>query len=551
MAILDNRTALSGFETGDTPAQPDDLAGSPGGTADTEIFIQGSRSYGYYTTTTRDGLLYDAGSAQDWSDNTFYLWVNCGVAGLLDTKANGGLAVRFCGATVSDWFEVNVAGSDDYPPAVSGGWVMLVIDVEKAKTASDRTNGTPPATTAIRYVGVTTITGGTMPRMADNTWLDAMWRLPAATPGLRVEQQNTGPVDWTWADLLSASESNAWGTVKQADGGAIAINTPIRFGANDANTHGFSDTNVAVLWEDWDVATDFYGLEIIGGSGTQSFELGIKSGTGDDATGSQGGAILAAAGGQRFFFDADDANIDACNLYGVTFQHGDDFQLDEANTSVISCLFVDCTSARVDNAGDFLRCTIVDANTGDGVAFLTTDDLGDVVFCTFEFSDGHAIELTTPRVASQTSKGNRFIGYGADDTNDAAIYNNTAGAVAISVTSGGTVGEHTTRDGTSASTTVTGAVSVTVTPIVVGSEVRAYEYVAGPPVSDGPEVDGVESSAGASQALTLVAGQAVNIVVLGPTSSPQTPSRRENLTFTVDQNFDPVQQPDRNFDDPD
>ena len=76
MAIIDNRTALSGFESGDTPAQPDDLSGAAGGTADTEIFIEGVRSYGYYTTTTRDGLLYDAGSAQDWSNNTFYMWVN-------------------------------------------------------------------------------------------------------------------------------------------------------------------------------------------------------------------------------------------------------------------------------------------------------------------------------------------------------------------------------------------------------------------------------------------------------------------------------------------
>jgi hypothetical protein len=494
VALIDNRTALSGFETGDTPAQPDDLTGSLGGTVDTEIFIEGVRSWGYYTTSTRDGLLYDAGSAQNWANNTFYLWVNCGVAGLLDIKSNGGMAVRFCGATVSDWFEVNVAGSDDYPKAIAGGWVMLVVDVEKAKTASHRTNGTPPATSAIRYVGVTTITSGTMPRMVSNTWLDKCWRLPASTPGILVEGQNTGSVDWTWADLLSASLTNAWGTVKASDGGAFAINTPIRFGKNDAVTHGFSDTNKTILWEDWDVATSFYGLEVVGGSGTQSFELGVKTGTGDDATGAQGGVIQAAAGGQRWYFDADDANIDACNLYGVQFIHGGDFQLDMANVSVISCTWLDCDSATISNA-EILRCSVIDANTADGVAFMTTDDLSDIVFCNFEFSDGHGVMLTTPRVASQTSKGNLFTSYGgtpgsnptpSSGSTDAAVYNNSGGAVTITITTNGDTPS--VRNGAGATTVVVANTTVTFDKMKDNSEVRIYDS------GTGAEIDGIEDA---------------------------------------------------------
>jgi hypothetical protein len=493
VALLDNRTKLSGFETGDTPAQPDDLTGAAGGTADTEIYIEGSRSYGYYSGSTRDGLLYDAGSAQNWANNTFYIWVNCGVAGLLNTKAAGGLAVRFCGNTVTDWFEVYVAGSDDYPNAVQGGWVMLVVDIEKAKTASDNTNGTPPGTNAIRYVGITTQTPS-MPRMADNTWLDCMWRLPASTPGILVEGQNTGSVDWTWADLLAASETNAWGTVKQADGGAFALNTPIRFGKNDATTHGFSDTNKTILWEDWNVATSFYGLEVVGGSGTQSFALGVKTGTGDDATGAQGGSIQAAATGERWYFDCDDANIDACNLYGVQFIHGGDFQFDMANVSAISCTWLDCTSATVSNA-EILRCSIVDANTADGVAFMFTDDITDIVFCNFEFSDGHAVQLVTPRVASQTSKGNLFTGYGgtpgsnptpSSGSTDAAIYNNTAGAVTISITSAGD--NPSCRNGASATTTIVANTSMVFTGLKDNTEVRIYD------AGTGVEIDGIEDA---------------------------------------------------------
>lgn len=484
MAILDNRTKLSGFETGDTVTAPDDLSGAAGGTADTEIFIEGVRSYGYYSGSTRDGLLYDHGSAQDWSSNTFYIWVNCGVAGLLNTKAAGGLAVRFCGATVTDWFEVYVAGSDDYPSAVSGGWVMLVVDVEKAKTASDAVNGTPPATTAIRYVGVSTQTTA-MPRMADNTWVDAMWRLPAATPGILVEAQNTGSVDWDFDDIVSTAEASSWGTAKTGPGGSVQLNTPVRYGANDAVTHGFSDTNKTILWEDWDVDASFYGLEVIGGSGAQSFELGIKTGTGDAATGAQGCVIQAAAAGQRWFFTADDANVDVCNVYGCTFNHADDLQIGSATVSFVSTLLVDCTAATVSNA-EILRCSIIDANTLDDVAFMITDDLTDVVFCDFSFSDGHAIELTTPRVASQASKGNLFTGYGATTSTDAAVFNNTAGAVTINVSDLGD--SPTYKDGASASTIVDSPVSYTLTNLVAASEVRIYR------LSDGVELDGIESS---------------------------------------------------------
>jgi len=629
MAIVDGRTALSGFESGDTPAQPDDLTGAAGGTADTEIFIQGSRSYGYYSGSTRAGLLYDAGSAQDWSDNTFYIWVNCGVAGLLNIKTNGGLAVRFCGATVSDWFEVYVAGSDDYPNAVQGGWVMLVVDIEKAKTASDATNGTPPATSAIRYVGISTQTPS-MPRMADNTWLDAMWRLPASTAGIRVEGQNTGSVDWTWADLLSSSDTNAWGTVKTAPGGGIAINTPIQFGANDAVAHGFSDTNQIILWEDWDVDADFYGVTVIGGSSTQSFELGVKTGTGDDATGAQGGIIAASATGERFFFDADDANIDACNVYGVQFIHGADFQLDDANTSVISCAFVDCTSATVTNAGDFLACSVINANTADGAAFVTTDDITDIVRCSFENSMGYAVELTTPRVASQTSKGNLFSGYGpavetfdteldvngttevitvtahpwstgdpvlyndeggtetpgptdgtvywvrsltastislhtseADANSDtarvnltasgggsgethslysgeAAVKNDTAGAVTISITDTGD--SPTIANGVGASTTVSADTEITLTGLINGTEVRVY--------ADGTttELAGIEDVVGNQFVFSQPATDVVDIRIF---KTDYEPADIMQFTMPASDASIPVQQRlDRNFSNP-
>jgi len=481
VAIVDGRTLIYAF---DSAASVVNVGGTAAGSTDTDTAIEGSpkTSVTFNLSNAVQGLLYNNGSTGVVSaGDHIYVWINIGVAGLLDTKAGGGLRFRFCGATIGDFFEVYIAGSDTY----TGGWKMFVIDVDAAQSSPDNTGGTPPSIANVQYLGVVGDTNGAMTKKQDNFWVDAMWRLPSATPGIRVEGQNTGSVDWTWQDVVDASITGAWGTCERLSNGTIKLNTPIRFGANDAVTHGFSDTNEIVGFEDQPVATDLYLIEVIGGSGTQSFQLGLKTGTGDDATGAQGGAIIAPTAGVRFDFDADDANVDACNLYGVQFQHAGDFQLDDAAIETISCTFLDCSSATVSNSL-FLRNSVVDANTADGVAFLTTDDLGDIKFSTFTFSDGHAVKLTTPRVATQASKGNIFNSYGAIGTNDAAVFNDTAGAVLIEVSDNGNTPTY--RNGASASTTTSNPFSLTLTNLTAGTEIRVIR------VSDNVELAGVESS---------------------------------------------------------
>ena len=88
----------------------------------------------------------------------------------------GGVTMRFCGATITDWFEIFIAGSDTY----GGGWVMSVVDVDIARAlavagspATDGAqNGTPPATTAIQYVGIICDIPG-MSKGVENIFVDA------------------------------------------------------------------------------------------------------------------------------------------------------------------------------------------------------------------------------------------------------------------------------------------------------------------------------------------------------------------------------------------
>jgi hypothetical protein len=162
---------------------------------------------------------------------------------------------------------------------------------------------------------------------------------------------------------------------------------------------------------------------------------------------------------------------------------------------------------------------------------------------------GHGLRLgpNTPTTIALTSV--TFTGYsgtpGSNPTEssgsaDAAIFNDSGKAITINV-SGGTTPS--VRNGANSTTVVNSTFAVTVTPIVVGSEVRAYL------TGTATEVDGVESAASTSQVLALPSGAAVDIVVLSY-SPPRIPVRVENQTFTVSQNFNPFQRADPNFSNP-
>ena len=214
-------------------------------------------------------------------------------------------------------------------------------------------------------------------------------------------------------------------------------------------------------------------LNVTGSSGgNTNFTLGVKTGLGDDATGAQGSVITAGAADDRWFLSASSADQDSCNLYGCAFTHGASYLLAAPNVEVISTQFLDCTRAEVFSGSFWLKNTVIDADTADDVAFLFSDDLTNtVVRSTFEFSDGHAIELIPTSSGNQTSKGNIFTGYGADDSTDAAITNNTGGNVTMSIVDGGT--DPTVE--TLANTQTLAQVEITLSGMDSGSEVQVLD----------------------------------------------------------------------------
>ena len=524
MAIVDNRTVV-------------DLATSAAnyvGTSladDTEIVYQGSNSVAENMTNSTRTILYNATSTQNWSNNTFLILVNCGIVGLLDTITAGGFTVRFTGASTSHFFEVYVGGSDSWPTAFAGGWVYFVVDIEVASASPSNTGGTAPATSAIQHVGITATTAA-MTRNVDNTWLNGIWRLPSGTPGILVEGQNTGSVDWTFADIESASETNLWGTFRTADGGAYVSSVPLRIGnSTDSVTHGFTDTNQSLLWQTAPFLADgYYGVEVVGSAtNTINTTWGVKTGTGTDATGAQGILIQSDAGtsGLRWYLTAN-SNIDSFNAYGCTFVNGETSTLDNDNVETISSTFLNCNEA-IQSSGAttalvsslWQRNSVIDANTLDGVGFLKTEDLDNIKYSSFQFSDGHAIEITatTGDLTSETLLENTFTGYSSTTgSTDAAIYNNSGNDVQISST-GGNLVTTSYRNGTSATTTITASITITLTNMKDNTEVRVYETSTldnTPPYSAPTQIAAIENAtAGSTDARTfafsLQAGTGITI----------------------------------------
>ena len=208
------------------------------------------------------------------------------------------------------------------------------------------------------------------------------------------------------------------------------------------------------------------------------------------------------------------------------------YAVDVATTAatITSCTFIDCATA--------VRWNVNADTSGklDGSSFISG-------------GTGHGIELgtNTPTTISLVSVA--FSGYGgtpgsnpteSSGSTDAAIYNNSGKTITINV-SGGTTPS--IRNGAGATTVVNSTVAVTVTPIVAGSEVRAYQ------TGTSTEVDGVEPTTGTSCVLSLPSGTAVDIVVFCY-SPPKIPVRIENVSFTVAQNLNPFQRDDPNFSNP-
>lgn len=238
----------------------------------------------------------------------------------------------------------------------------------------------------------------------------------------------------------------------------VMSRVPIQFG--DGTTPTYVDTAGMALEPHPERDESFEAMPWV--LGEDDFEFRIKASASD--TMYVRSAVIGAGQRQRFVIDAassSSADYDFSGLVLVRFA----VEHNAAGVTLNGATLLQPEGIEL-NGGAMDGCTIDMSAVSPAV---TTDDPSLISNCTFiSDGDGHAIELTDP--GTYTFTGNTFSGYGADGTTDAAIYNNSGGAVTINVAGGGDT--PTVRNGTGASTTVNNNVTLTLENVVVGSAIR-------------------------------------------------------------------------------
>lgn len=169
-------------------------------------------------------------------------------------------------------------------------------------------------------------------------------------------------------------------------------------------------------------------------------------------------------------------------------------------------------------------------------SLVTTADPSSISDCTMvSGGSGHAITITA--TGTFTLSGIALSGYGADDSTDAAIYNNSGGAVTINVSGGGST--PTVRNGAGASTTVVSGATLTITGIVAGSDVVILEAGTTTVIETGDAISGT------AYAYSYATTQTIDIGVL---KAGYVPFYIRNYTLSSSDASLPVaQMADRNY----
>jgi len=402
-------------------------------------------------SATEKGMWYDLGlsneldfSATGTEENMLvYMWIRCNTPKLIQTIANGGLAIRI-GSSTSNYNEYYVGGSD-YGIGDAEGWVMYVID--PSLTASN-VGGTGLNLASARYFGATIETTGTA--KGQNIGIDqiAYGRgVITATGTVTTSGQGFQEIaTWDWG-----TTSRRYGMIIEKAGQFFCR---CKFLIGSAGTASdFSSEGENLVWEtpmyhngtnrvkaipdaDEDDAW-YYGIETTAGAGNVSIRLGALVGTDRGRSGptfsvSANSEIASGSSRQEWRF-LNAAGIEDIDLYGTTFVNclrtatqtsTIDLSTCDTNDKVFSCNFDGCGRVDVGSASvrftNFLNSA---ADTTNGA--LLWDNNTDVEDCTFVNPDFHSIVIKdstgTPFQFTGLTFGTAALAVRYEDTEDITI----------------------------------------------------------------------------------------------------------------------------------
>jgi hypothetical protein len=508
-----------------------DIGGGAGGALETDFKYQNANCYARKGASGSRGIYFSDSVNTDISGTGTYQTIMvkyiCTTPGLLSSLATPGIRLEVGSGSTTTTYSSNfhyydVQGNDTYP--IDKSWLVVPID---PNIASHRTGTTgSPSLTAFDTLGMRYDQTGVS--KSPNEGLDAV----DVGAGLTLTGGDGADADGTWQDFSDAdwgTAANRYGYVRESEGVFLIYGMMVIGSATDTV---FTDSNQTIVYPDGLFASGFSGYTIDYSTGnvfTETSVVHIGQGTkaGEDTrpvlgSANAGGTGTATITGNTYI-----------NFNTITFESG---------ATVNGSTFLNSEKI-TQNGATIDGCVIEGATTADGVAFIESDDPSLISNCDFTFSDGHAIEITTP--GTYTFTGNTFTGYGSTGTNDAAIYNNSGGAVTINVAGG--VASPTYRNGASATTTVNNNISVTFDGMKDLTEVRIYT------AGTSTELAGIENAtAGSTDDRSFTASIAASTVVDYVLHSVLYETIRvENFTWPNSDSTIPVQQRfDRNNNNP-
>lgn len=476
------------------------FAGGGGGASATDFpadgFVQGTSALAFtYTSANRAFVAcYDyvlaGGSARNFNsggnaeNQLVYVWAN-GLFPLSPTGTAvggfyGGLGIALSdNATLSNsWAAWSIYGVENYP----GGWQKLVIDPRKAPTASGGTFS-PTSLSSIRQFGIAYVftAGKTGPQ---GVWVDAI----DVGSGLRVFGTSTS--DDGFGDVLNADEgtaNNRYGIIKslEATDTVLQLQGKLFIGDNSGvNLTNFDDINKIVTFNNPQyinsaaafvnaIPDDYLEISYVGNStsGT-TINFGEKVGAGDTARGRNGILFLGNSDYDTSINFNVNNNVNTVGMYGCTLRNlTPTGNLNWSATSGHEFIgsFVDSCSQFVPDSGLTIRNSTFLNYTGIEGALYWSSGIN-IANCSFVansngIGSGAAIEHA---FSGQFTYSNLQF---SDNDYDINFSVGTAQDLIIDATNGTNVS--TFISGAVGSTiTINNSVSLTLTNIVPGSEVR-------------------------------------------------------------------------------
>jgi len=465
--IVNSGDSSTGWTTGSISGDDDFVegAGAIGVKASNTVVIM-------ETTSLGAGAPYDFSSGGAEFGYHFIVWINTKTP----IAATGGLRL-----SVVDSGGLRVQWHADPTVFYKGGFITKVMDLGRdSNTASPplTNTGNPAQLTAITQMGVIFQTITSIMGSFNNVQVDQM----TIGLGVRVDAGTVGTPNTFETVRIQDEDTSFWGWWSSTQGAFIGKGKMFIGPATGSAVSVFTDEAFSVIFADEKVAIGFYEFDIRGAGTDVSWTL----------------ASIASANpaNARWGITVDSSANSFEDVNGVWT--GADQLILSANSILTATTLINCTKL-IQNSAELSGVTVLSANNSSGVSFIESDDPSLISDCSFSFSQGHAIEITTP--GTYTFSGNLFSGYGANSTNTAAIYNNSGGAVTLNITGGGDT--PTIRNGSGASTSVVNAVSISVTILdantltpISGARVYVEALSGGPATSGDVILSGVSDGSG-------------------------------------------------------